>query len=98
MIWVRVTPASTPVTVTATGTRAVVLVLELFPSWPFMLLPQQYAAPVLPSAQTWYCPTLTWVRVTPDIGVPTVVTATDVSCAAVVVPLPSWPLPPPPQQ
>ena len=51
LIWVRVLPDSTPDVVTATGTRLCVVLL--FPSWPLPLAPQQYAAPVLSSAQVW---------------------------------------------
>jgi len=37
--WASLTPASAPVTVTATGTLLVVV--ELLPSWPLLSRPQQ---------------------------------------------------------
>jgi hypothetical protein len=43
------------------------------------------------------CPELIWNKVVPA-GIAPGDTATAVSCLAVVVPLPSWPLPPAPQQ
>ena len=73
LIWVSVTPESTPVVVTATGTK--LFVVELFPSSPLLLSPQQYARPVLPSAQARSLPTLIWVSVTPE-STPAVDTAT----------------------
>ena len=49
LTWVTVTPDSTPLVVTATGTLLVVV--EPLPSWPPPFRPQQYGAPVPPSAQ-----------------------------------------------
>jgi hypothetical protein len=48
VIRTRVTPDSTPLAVTATA--VLLVVLALFPSWPLVPSPQQYAAPVLASA------------------------------------------------
>src|ERR1700680_3229591 len=42
--WVRVTPASAPPVYTATGT--LLLMVELLPSSPALLSPQQYALPL----------------------------------------------------
>ena len=50
---------------------------------------------MLASAHAKLVPMLTWVKVSPDS---TPVAATGVFCAAVVVPLPSWPWFPAPQQ
>ena len=62
------------------------------PSCPLPPAPQQYAVPPLVSPQADVFPTATSDRVSePD-------TATGVVWAAVVVPLPSCPLPPAPQQ
>src|SRR5262245_35080691 len=43
-----------------TGIAVTVPVL-LFPSWPFALCPQQYAAPVVVSAQVWAPVTTDWI-------------------------------------
>ena len=76
---------------TATGVFWAAVVVPL-PSWPLPPAPQQYPAPALVSAHAVVEPTPTWDRFSePD-------TVTGVSWAAVVVPLPSWPLPPAPQQ
>jgi hypothetical protein len=60
--------------VTATGT--LLLVTVLLPSWPSEFFPQQYAAPLLPSAHALNpLSAVIWVTVTPD-STPDVVTAT----------------------
>ena len=89
-IWLTVTPDSTPEVVTATGT--LLSLWEPLPSVPFELAPQQYTAPP-PSAQVKLVPSAIPVTVTPDIGVPLVITATGVLWVLAVVLLPSWPLP-----
>ena len=94
LTWVTVTPDSTPEVDTATGTG--LLAVELLPSWPLVLPPQQYAAPALDSAQVELVPELTWVRVTPD-STPEVDTATGTLLLLTVL-LPSWPLEFMPQQ
>ena len=53
-----------PAVVTATGT--LLFAVELFPSSPSTLYPQQYTAPDKLSAQVERNPALIWVRVTPD--------------------------------
>jgi hypothetical protein len=88
VIWVRVLPASTPDVATATGAR--LCVAELFPSWPLLSRPQQYAAPVLSRAHVWLEPATIWVRVLPE-RTPDVVTATG-ALLLIVEPFPSWPL------
>src|SRR5579872_6273369 len=86
--WVRVTPESTPDAATATGTLLWVLVP--FPSWPLPFAPQQYAAPVLLSAQVKPVPVEIWVRVTPD-SAPPGYTAT-APLLLIVELVPSWPV------
>ena len=75
---------------TVAGT--LLLVVELLPSWPEEFSPQQYAVPALVSPHAEAPPTVTAGSASePE-------TATGVACAVAVVPLPSWPLPPAPQQ
>jgi hypothetical protein len=52
-IWVSVFPASTPAV--ETGTGSLLLMVEPFPSWPLLLLPQQYARPLW-IRQEWVAP------------------------------------------
>jgi hypothetical protein len=75
------------VTVTATGT--LLLVVVLLASWPDVPSPQQYATPALPSTHVWLPPALIPVTVTPD-STPDVLTAT-ATLLSVVVLLPSSP-------
>src|ERR1700730_7947361 len=97
LIWVRVLPDNTPAMFTATGTWLSTPRL-LFPSWPAEFRPQQYAWPVLSSAQVKFWPAPIWVRVLPD-STPAVSTATAVACAVPEeVLLPSSPLVLSPQQ
>ena len=46
----------TPLASPNTSTGNVLGVVELFPSWPFELLPQHFAAPPVVSAQVWFAP------------------------------------------
>ena len=73
---------------TATGTALCVALL--LPSWPLVSRPQQYAAPVLSSAQVLLPPATIWVRVRPA-STPPVYTGTG-EVLLMVEPSPSWPL------
>ena len=84
-----------PAVATATGTR--LCPVELFPSSPSALSPQQYTRPDESTTHTEYSPALIWSMVLPAIGVPAVATATG-TLLPVVELLPSWPWPPYPQQ
>src|ERR1039457_7734108 len=96
-IWVRVTPDSAPVVVTATAVLCAAVVVP-FPSWSLPPAPQQKTTPVLASAQAKLEPVVIPVRVTPASTPAVAVTATAVLCVVGVKPFPSWPLPPAPQQ
>jgi hypothetical protein len=69
---------------TATGMVLFRLMEGLSPSWYMLLLPQQYAVPVVVSAQLCEVPVEIVVKVTPT----GIVTATGI-LLSVVVPLPS---------
>ena len=72
-ICVTVLPLSTPAVLTATGT--LLCVVELFPSCPWLLYPQQYAAPLLSTAHECAPPTAISTIVFP-LNTPLVFTAT----------------------
>ena len=76
-------PGAVAAGMTATGTR--LYVVELFPSWPLLLDPQQYAVPAESIAHVEVPRTLaeTCVTVVPAIGVPPVDTATGTLLSAV---------------
>ena len=95
LTWVMVLPAiGVPAVITATGTR--LCVVELFPSSPRPLPPQQYTRPAESTAHTKPTPVLTWTMVLPAMGVPAVVTATGtLLCTVELFPSSTVAAPPP---
>ena len=88
-----VLPASTPVFVTNTGT--LLSVVLLLPSWPYSLNPQAATVPSEHKARLWAAPAATETTVLPA-STPLCVTRAG-TWLSIVLLLPSWPYPLPPQ-
>ena len=85
---VTVLPSSTPLRSTATGTKALLLVL--LPNWPELLAPQAASVPSAHNAKLWLPPAAMAMTRLPA-SKPLVSTATG-RVAVVVELLPNWPL------